>query len=75
MTGSVKVMQLRSRARRRRSDQPASASKQQIEGGVIMGIGQALTEQLLRDKATGVPLNPNMLDYKVLSIKDMRRTT
>jgi len=44
--------------------------KQQIEGGAIMGIGQALTETLMRDKATGVPLNPNLLDYKVLSIKD-----
>jgi xanthine dehydrogenase molybdenum-binding subunit len=45
--------------------------KQQIEGGAIMGIGQALTESLMRDKATGVPLNPNLLDYKVLSIKDI----
>jgi CO/xanthine dehydrogenase Mo-binding subunit len=45
--------------------------KQQIEGGAIMGIGQALTETLMRDKATGVPLNPNLLDYKVLSIKDV----
>jgi len=45
--------------------------KQQIEGGVIMGIGQALTETLMRDKATGVPLNPNLLDYKVMSIKDV----
>jgi xanthine dehydrogenase molybdenum-binding subunit len=35
-----------------------------------MGIGQALTETLMRDKATGIPLNPNLLDYKVLSIKD-----
>jgi CO/xanthine dehydrogenase Mo-binding subunit len=45
--------------------------KQQIEGGAIMGIGAALTETLMRDKATGVPLNPNLLDYKVLSIKDV----
>jgi CO/xanthine dehydrogenase Mo-binding subunit len=45
--------------------------KQQIEGGAIMGIGQALTETLMRDKATGVPLNPNLLDYKLLSIKDV----
>ncbi len=45
--------------------------KQQIEGGAIMGIGQALTETLMRDKSTGVPLNPNLLDYKVLSIKDV----
>jgi CO/xanthine dehydrogenase Mo-binding subunit len=25
----------------------------------------------MRDKATGIPLNPNLLDYKVLSIKDV----
>ena len=36
-----------------------------------MGIGQALTETLMRDTATGVPLNPNLLDYKVMSIKDV----
>jgi xanthine dehydrogenase molybdenum-binding subunit len=45
--------------------------EQQIEGGAIMGIGAALTEELLVDKATGLPLNGNLLDYKVLSIKDV----
>ena len=45
--------------------------EQQIEGGVIVGLGQALTEQLLVDKATGVPVNDNILDYKLLSIKDV----
>ncbi len=47
--------------------------EQQIEGGVVMALGAALSEQLLLDKATGLPLNPNMLDYKVLSIKDAPR--
>ena len=46
------------------------ALEQQIEGGVVMALGAALTEQLLSDAATGLPLNPNMLDYKPLSIKD-----
>jgi xanthine dehydrogenase molybdenum-binding subunit len=46
------------------------ALEQQIEGGVVMAMGAVLTEQLLTDKATGLPLNPNMLDYKPLSIKD-----
>lgn len=45
--------------------------EQQIEGGVIMGLGAALTEQLLVDEATGLPLNDNILDYKALSIKDV----
>jgi CO/xanthine dehydrogenase Mo-binding subunit len=47
------------------------AIEQQIEGGVIMGLGAALNEELLMDKATGLPLNPNILDYKALSIKDV----
>jgi xanthine dehydrogenase molybdenum-binding subunit len=43
---------------------------QQIEGGVVMALGAVLTEELLTDKATGLPLNPNLLDYRPLSIKD-----
>src|SRR5262249_38381547 len=39
------------------------AIEQQIEGGVVMALGSTLTEQLLSDKTTGLPLNPNMLDY------------
>ena len=46
------------------------AVKQQIEGGVVMAMGAVFTEEMLIDKATGLPLNPNMLDYKPLSIKD-----
>ena len=46
------------------------AVQQQIEGGVVMATASALTEELLIDKATGLPLNPNLLDYKPLSIKD-----
>jgi xanthine dehydrogenase molybdenum-binding subunit len=49
------------------------AAEQQIEGGIVMALGATLTEQLLSDKATGLPLNPNMLDYKPLSIKDAPR--
>ena len=48
--------------------------EQQIEGGVIMGIGAALHEEMLIDQATGLPINPNILDYKALSIKDVPRT-
>jgi CO/xanthine dehydrogenase Mo-binding subunit len=50
------------------------ALEQQIEGGVIMGLGAALQEELLVDAATGLPLNDNILDYKALSIKDVPRT-
>lgn len=50
------------------------ALEQQIEGGVIMGIGAALHEEMLIDQATGLPINANILDYKALSIKDVLRT-
>jgi len=69
-TGSIKVLNYVSAHDVGRIINPLSL-KQQIEGGAIMGIGQALTETLMRDKATGVPLNPNLLDYKLLSIKDV----
>ena len=36
-----------------------------------MALGAALTEQLLIDGATGLPLNANILDYKLPSIKDI----
>jgi CO/xanthine dehydrogenase Mo-binding subunit len=49
------------------------ALEQQIEGGVIQAIGAALTEELLVDISTGLPINDNLLDYKLLSIKDVPR--
>ncbi|HEV7662683.1 MAG TPA: xanthine dehydrogenase family protein molybdopterin-binding subunit [Chloroflexota bacterium] len=69
-TGSIRVVKYTAAHDVGRAINPMGV-KQQIEGGVIMGIGQALTETLMRDKATGVPLNPNLLDYKVMSIKDV----
>jgi CO/xanthine dehydrogenase Mo-binding subunit len=69
-TGSIKVLNYTTAHDVGRAINPMGL-KQQIEGGAIMGIGQALTETLMRDKTTGVPLNPNLLDYKVLSIKDV----
>jgi xanthine dehydrogenase molybdenum-binding subunit len=46
-------------------------AEQQVEGGVIMALGSTLYEELLTDGATGLPLNGNMLDYRVPSIKDV----
>jgi xanthine dehydrogenase molybdenum-binding subunit len=42
----------------------------QVEGGVSMALGYALSEQLLFDKKTGKPLNNNLLDYKLQTILD-----
>ena len=42
----------------------------QVHGGMSMGIGFALSEQLLYDAKTGAPLNNNLLDYKLSSTMD-----
>ena len=42
----------------------------QVEGGVSMALGYALSEQMLFDKKTGKPLNNNLLDYKLQTILD-----
>ncbi|ATW24845.1 xanthine dehydrogenase subunit XdhA [Candidatus Formimonas warabiya] len=42
----------------------------QVHGGVSMGLGYALFEQLLFDEKTGKPLNNNLLDYKLMTVLD-----
>jgi xanthine dehydrogenase molybdenum-binding subunit len=44
---------------------------QQVEGGVAMGLGGALYEELLVDQQTGLPLNTNILDYKPPSFLEL----
>jgi CO/xanthine dehydrogenase Mo-binding subunit len=41
----------------------------QVEGGVVMGIGYALTENLVFEN--GRLVNPNFLDYKILGAPDI----
>ncbi len=41
----------------------------QIEGGAQMGLGYALTEELLIE--AGRVLNPNLLDYRLFTAADM----
>ena len=48
---------------------PALAEAQ-VHGGMSMGIGYGLSEQLLFDEKTGKPLNNNLLDYKLSTIMD-----
>ncbi len=42
----------------------------QVHGGMSMGLGYALSEQLLYDQKTGRPLNGNLLDYKLPTAMD-----
>lgn len=43
----------------------------QVHGGVAMGVGFALGEQLLFDPVSGRPLNNNLLDYKFPTAMDV----
>ena len=43
----------------------------QINGGMNQGIGMALTEDLKYDENTGMVLNPNLVDYKILKALDL----
>jgi xanthine dehydrogenase YagR molybdenum-binding subunit len=49
---------------------PLTASSQ-VEGGVLQGVGFALSEQLVIDPTTGVPVNGHLDEYKVPTIADV----
>ncbi|HOX44162.1 MAG TPA: xanthine dehydrogenase family protein molybdopterin-binding subunit [Myxococcota bacterium] len=49
----------------------ASGAEAQQIGGQCMGMGEALTEEIIYDRATGVPLNFNWIDYKIPTLADM----
>jgi xanthine dehydrogenase molybdenum-binding subunit len=49
----------------------ASGAEAQQIGGQCQGIGEALTEEIIYDKATGVPLNFNWVDYTMPTMADM----
>jgi len=42
----------------------------QVHGGMSMGLGYGLSEELLFDQKTGRPLNDNLLDYKLPTAMD-----
>ncbi len=42
----------------------------QMYGGTYMGLGRALTEEMVWDRDTGVLLNRNLLDYKYATMLD-----
>ena len=43
----------------------------QVSGGIYQGVGMALTEDLKYDDKTGMVLNPNFVDYKILRVRDL----
>ena len=49
----------------------ASGAEAQQIGGQTIGVGEALTEEIIYDPATGIPLNFNWIDYKIPTMADM----
>ncbi|MEW5724759.1 MAG: molybdopterin cofactor-binding domain-containing protein [Thermodesulfobacteriota bacterium] len=49
----------------------ASGAEGQQVGGQAMAVGETLTEEVIYDPATGVPLNFNWIDYKLPTILDV----
>ncbi|HUX41503.1 MAG TPA: xanthine dehydrogenase family protein molybdopterin-binding subunit [Rectinemataceae bacterium] len=49
----------------------ASGAEAQQIGGQVIGLGETLTEEIVYDKATGVPLNFNWIDYRIPTMADM----
>lgn len=45
-------------------------ARAQVHGGMSMGLGYGLSEELLVDEKTGRPLNNNLLDYKIPTAMD-----
>jgi len=72
-TGKVRVLHLATAVDPGTAINPMQAEGQ-VEGAVAQGLGFALVEELLLDPE-GRPLNPNFLDYKIFSAKDMPRFT
>ena len=45
-------------------------AEMQVQGGMSMGMGYGLSEQLILDEKTGRPLNGTLLDYKLMTMMD-----
>ena len=67
-TGKVKVLNVWAAHDVGKAVNPVNVEGQ-IEGGVQMGLGYALTEEIIREK--GKTLNPSFLDYKMFTAPDM----
>jgi len=47
------------------------AASSQVEGGILQGMAFALSEELVVDPTTGVPVNAHLDDYKIPTIADV----
>ncbi len=47
----------------------------QVHGAIRQGLGYALTEEIINDPVSGMPLSTNLLEYKMFTSIDMPRIT
>src|SRR5207247_6817997 len=71
-TGQVRVLRIVAAHDSGRIINPTLAESQ-LEGGIIQGVGYALFEERVLDEKLGVQLNPQMHDYKIPTIGDVRQ--
>ncbi|HEX6965702.1 MAG TPA: xanthine dehydrogenase family protein molybdopterin-binding subunit [Gemmatimonadaceae bacterium] len=69
-TGIVRVVRIVSAHDSGRIINPELAESQ-LQGGIIQGLGYALFEKRVMDRALGTPLNPDMHDYKIPTMSDI----
>jgi len=69
-TGELNVLRLTSAHDCGKAINP-TIIENQIDLSLTMANGWVRTEELVIDKSTGVIINPNLLDYKVMTILDM----
>lgn len=67
-TGQVKVLNITAAHDVGQAINPKGVEGQ-LEGGIVQGIGYALTEEVIEEE--GKNLNPSFLDYKILSSSDI----
>ncbi len=67
--GGVKVLKYVAMQDSGRIVNPLTATSQ-VKGGIIMGIGMALHEELLYDQRTGIPVNPGYYGARVMTHLD-----
>ena len=69
-TGELNVIRISTANDCGRAINPAMVENQ-IDLGIVMGNGWVRSENFVIDKSTGVLLNPNLLDYKLMTFLDI----
>lgn len=72
-TGELNVLKITSACDCGRAINPTIVENQ-IDLGVVLSNGWIRSENFVIDKNTGVVLNPNLLDYKIMTILDMPKS-